>query len=87
MTTIAPSLVKIFDDASLEKIAYKAVSSIPTREPNDQARLGYCVWKFLSDKSGTLEEAINASGIRSSIDETLISKIVRENLKQNGIEI
>ena len=50
MTTNAPSTIKFFDDASLEKIAYKSVSSIPTREPNDQVRLGYSIWKFLSEK-------------------------------------
>lgn len=87
MTTLAPSTTKIFDDASLEKIAYKSVSSIPTKEPNDQYRLGFSIWKFLSDKTGTLNEAIRNSGVNSSIDENVIEKIIRENLKTNGIEI
>ena len=87
MATIAPSTIKNFDDASLEKIAYKIVSTIPTKEPNDQLRLGYCLWKFLSDKVGTLEDAINSAGARTTIEKNLIEKIIRENLKSNGIEV
>ncbi|MEK7818162.1 MAG: hypothetical protein AAB255_00035 [Bacteroidota bacterium] len=87
MTTNAPSTIKFFDDASLEKIAYKSVSSIPTREPNDQVRLGYSIWKFLSEKKGTLEEAIANAQSHALIDAKNIAKIIRENLKLQGIKV
>ena len=87
MTTVAPSKVKEFSATSLEKIAYKSVETILTREPNDQHRLGYCIWKFLSERQGTFEEAIHTAGARILIPESDVVRIVKESLKQSGIAL
>ncbi len=93
MTTVAPAKVKEFSTTSLEKIAYKSVETIPTREPNDQYRLGYCIWKFLapqssiSERKSTLEEAIHTAGARILIPETEVVRTVKESLKQSGIAL
>mgnify|MGYP001572374087 CR=1 FL=1 len=87
MTTLAPSKVQEFLPTSLEKIAYKSVENIPTREPNDQFRLGYHVWLLLSEKKGTLREAIKQSNARLLISESDVYKIISEALKQSNIEI
>ncbi|MDE3057232.1 MAG: hypothetical protein KGJ59_04675 [Bacteroidota bacterium] len=87
MTTVAPSKVKEFSTTSLERIAYKSVATIPTREPNDQYRLGYCIWKFLSERKGTLEEAIHTAGARILIPEAEVIRIVKESLKEQGVAL
>ena len=87
MTTVPPSKVKEFSPSTLEKIAYTSVSTIPTREPNDQSRLGYCVWQFLSERQGTLAQAIHTSGARLLIPEADVLRIVGESLKQAGISV
>jgi len=86
MATVAAAKVKEFDASTLEKIAYSSVKSIPTREPNDQFRLGYCVWDFLSTKKGTLEQAVKYSGARVLIPETEVLTIIKQELKKSGIE-
>ncbi len=85
MTTVAPAKIKEFSQSTLEKIAYSSVATIPTREPNDQNRLGYCVWHFLSERQGTLAQAIRTSGARILIPEADVLRIVAESLKQAGI--
>ena len=87
MTTVPPSKVKEFSPSTLEKIAYTSVSTIPTREPNDQNRLGFCVWHFLSEREGTLAQAIHTSGARLLIPESDVLRIVGESLKQAGISV
>lgn len=87
MSTIAPLPVKAFDASTLEKIAYNSVKSIPTRESNDQNRLGYHVWEFLSAKQGTLEQAIKNSGSRILISEQETVAIIRQELQKSGITL
>ena len=87
MTTVPPSKVKEFSQTTLEKIAYKSVETIPTREPNDQYRLGYCVWRFLSERHSTLLQAIKTSGARVLISENDALRIIMESLKQSGVSL
>jgi hypothetical protein len=87
MTTVAPAKVKEFSPSTLEKIAYASVSTIPTREPNDQNRLGFCVWGFLSERQGTLAQAVHTSGARLLIPESDVLRIVSDSLKQAGISV
>lgn len=87
MTTISPSKVKEFDPTSLEKIAYNSVKTIPTREPNDQYRLGYSIWLWLTERKGTLEQAIKTAGARMLIAEKDAVKIISDELKKEGIEV
>ncbi len=87
MSTVAPSKVKPFDAASLEKIAYNSVKNIPTKEPNDQNRLGYNIWAFLKDKKGTLELAVKNSGARVLLPEAEVILLIKKELKNSNIEI
>ncbi|MEW6060621.1 MAG: hypothetical protein AB1600_01645 [Bacteroidota bacterium] len=87
MTTISPSKVKEFDPTSLEKIAYNSVKTIPTREPNDQYRLGYSIWLWLTERKGTLEQAVKTAGARMLIAEKDAVKIISDELKKEGIEV
>jgi hypothetical protein len=87
MATVPPSKVKEFPASTLEKIAYSSVATIPTREPNDQNRLGYSVWHYLSDRHGTLVQAIHTSGARILIPESDVLRIVSESLKKAGISV
>lgn len=87
MTTIAPPKIKEFDPSTIEKIAYNSVKSIPTREPNDQNRLGYSVWIFLTEKRGTVELAVRNSGSRLLIPEQEAVAIIKKELKNSGVEL
>ena len=87
MTTVPPAKVQEFGAATLEKIAYQSVASIPTREPNDQNRLGFCVWQFLSERKGTLAQAIHTSGSRILIPEADVVRIVGDALKKAGVSL
>ena len=87
MTTKAPSGIAEFPTDSLEKIAYSAVAEIPTQEPNDRNRLGYCVWAWLRDRQGTLEQAIQNSGSRTHIPYSEVSAIVSKRLLERGIKL
>jgi len=86
MTTKAPSGVAEFPAGSLEKIAYNAVAEIPTQEPNDRNRLGFCVWAWLRDRTGTLEQAIRNSGSRTHISYSEVLSIVTRKLEESGIK-
>jgi len=87
MTTKAPAQVAEFPPEALEKIAYNAVSTIPTQEPNDRHRLGYNIWMWLVDRKGTLDQAIRASGSRMHLPPEEVLKIVTQQLKEKGIEV
>jgi hypothetical protein len=86
MTTVPPPNVKTFDAASLEKISYNSVKSIPTREPNDQYRLGYSIWLWLTEKKGSLEQAMKNAGSRMLIAESDALKIIKEELTKANVE-
>jgi hypothetical protein len=84
MATIAPSQVKKFDASSLEAIAYESVKQIPTKEPNDQVRLGYHIWTYLKEKNGTVADAVKNSGARILIPEKEASAIIEAALKEKS---
>jgi hypothetical protein len=87
MTTKAPSSVAEFSPESLEKIAYSSVAEIPTQESNDRNRLGFCVWAWLRDRQGTLEQAIQNSGSRTHISYSEVHKVVSKRLEERGIKL
>ena len=72
---------------SLEVLAYSVVSEIPTTEPNDRARLGYCVWAWLSERRGSLEHAIRAAGTRTPFTTEQMHEIIRKRLEEKGIKV
>ncbi|MCK9409079.1 MAG: hypothetical protein WCX28_00355 [Bacteriovoracaceae bacterium] len=81
MSTIAPAPVKQSDPSSLEKIAYDSVKEIPTKEPNDQNRLGYHLWNYLKEKKGSVAVAVKQSGARILIPENEAVAIIEAALK------
>lgn len=87
MTTVAAPKVKEFDPSSLEKIAYGSVKSIPTKEPNDQYRLGFSVWMYLKERNGTLEQAVKNAGSRILIPEAEALTTIRQELTKAGVNL
>ncbi|MGA2624305.1 MAG: hypothetical protein ABSF91_10665 [Bacteroidota bacterium] len=87
MTTKPPSSVQEFPATSVERIAYESVGTIPTEEPNDRNRLGYHVWRWLTNKQGTLEQAIAESGSQLKISPAEALKIISESLQKHSIGI
>lgn len=87
MSTKPPSPIREFPVESLEKHAYASVSNIPTQESNDRNRLGYHVWRWLSSRQGTLEDAVNESGARISVSKHEAIDAIRDALKKQGINI
>jgi hypothetical protein len=87
MPVVPAPVVKEFSAESIEKRAYNSVRSIPTREPNDEYRLGYHVWRYLAGSIPTLEEAVHMSYARMSISEEEAVKIIREKLGQIGVDL
>jgi hypothetical protein len=87
MTTKAPSSVKEFPADSIERVAYASVESIATQEPNDRNRLGYHVWRWLVNRQGTLEQAVNESGARIFIAAPEAVSRISEVLTKAGIAI
>ena len=87
MTTKAPASVTAFPAESLERTAYDSVADIPTQEPNDRNRLGYCVWMWLVDRKGSLDDAIRFSGCRTNVVHEELVQRVKQRLKEKGIEI
>jgi hypothetical protein len=86
MTTKPPPAVIPAQPESEEKIAYNSVSSIPTEEPNDQYRLGYHVWLWMTKHEGMLEDAIKVSGARILISREEALKIIRDRLHEQGVQ-
>jgi len=87
MTTKAPAAVAEFSADSLEKIAYDSVKGIETQEPNDRNRLGFCVWAWLRDRKGTLEQAVQNSGCRTHVPYSEVVAIVSKTLQERGIKV
>lgn len=87
MTTKPPSKVKEFDPASVEKIAYGAVATIETVETNDRNRLGYHVWRWLTSREGTIEDAIAQSGARLKTSRGQAIEIIKSSLRKSGISV
>jgi hypothetical protein len=87
MTTKPPSPVSESSTDSLERLAYSIAAEIPTQEPNDRNRLGYCLWAWLNERRGTLKQAIGAAGARSPLSTDEILAIVGKRLEEKGIVI
>ena len=87
MTTKAPAAVKESAADSSEKIAYNAVQSIPTEEPNDRNRLGYHVWRWLGDRQGSLEHVVVESGARITISVPEAVAKIKAELQKLGVKL
>ena len=87
MSTKPPASVVESPAESLEKLAYTVVAEIPTPEPNDRNRLGYCLWGWLSERRGTLLQTISAACTRSSLTSEEIFNIIRNRLEEKGIKV
>ncbi len=87
MTTKAPSAVSPFASDTLEKIAYTSVAEVATTEPNDRNRLGYHVWRWLTEKKGTLAQAVAESGARLEIPHADAVKKISDSLRSLGISV
>ena len=87
MSTKPPASIAESPAESLEKLAYQVVAEIPTQEPNDRNRLGYCLWGWLSERRGTLLQTIRAAGVRSSLTPEEIFDRVHKRLAEKGINV
>jgi hypothetical protein len=87
MTTKPPSKVKAAEENSLEKIAYASVAQIPTAEPHDNDRLGYNVWRFLSSRRDSLEDAVRTSGAHLRVSEQEAVERIRQTLREHGVSV
>ncbi|MCL5268391.1 MAG: hypothetical protein M1469_09850 [Bacteroidetes bacterium] len=89
MTSKAPAQVNKFAEDSAEKIAYKIAGQFKMREFNDNNRLGYHIWRYITGTIPTVDEAVRVSGVRLTGGETLggITDKIAEKLKENGIEV
>ena len=89
MTTKAAAQVNKFPEDSSEKIAYKIAEQVKTRESNDNNRLGYHIWRYLTGTIPTIDEAIRVSGVRLAEGETLenFTEQVAKQLKERGFEV
>ncbi|HEY9166934.1 MAG TPA: hypothetical protein VIS48_12325 [Candidatus Kryptonia bacterium] len=89
MTTKAPAQVEKFGEESSESIAYKIAGTARTREPNDNNRLGYHIWRYLQGTIPSIDEAVRVSGLRlieGETEEHVTEKVV-EGLNERGLEV
>jgi hypothetical protein len=86
MTTKPPSSIVEFSAESLEKTAYSIAAEIPAQEPNDNNRLGYCLWGWLSERRGSLLQVIHAAGARTKLTDEEILSIISKQLEEKGIK-
>ncbi len=87
MTTKPPPTVAEFPPDSLEKLAYSVVADIETQEPNDRNRLGYCVWTWLNERRGALQQAVKNSGSRTTLPLDQVYEIIKKRLEEKGITV
>jgi hypothetical protein len=87
MSTKPPASIAESPKESLEKLAYNVIAEIPTEEPNDSNRLGYCLWGWLSERRGTLLQTIKAAGVRSSLSTEEICASIQKRLVEKGINV
>ena len=86
MSTKPPASIIQSPAESLENLAYGVVAEIPTEEPNDRNRLGYVLWGWLSERRGTLLQAIRAAAVRSSLSSEEMNTIILKRLEEKGIK-
>jgi hypothetical protein len=87
MTTKPPSKVQPLAPDAHEAIAYASVEGIPTLEPHDRDRLGYCVYLWLSERRDPLELAVRNAGARLLVSEQEALQRIREGLTARGIQL
>lgn len=87
MSTKPASKIQATPEGSIESIAYAVAAAVPTREPNDRARLGYCLWTWLTERKGTLDGVIKASGVRTDLSTSEVMDILRRQLEAKGIPV
>ncbi len=87
MTTKNPSSIAGYSAESLEKIVYSIAAEIPAQEPNDNNRLGYCLWGWLSERRGTLMQAIHAAGVRTKLSDEEILAVISKKLEEKDIKL
>lgn len=89
MPTKAPGQVNKFAEDSLEAIAYKIADQFSTREFNDNNRLGYHIYRYLTGTIPTIDEAVRVSGVRLTNGETIesVTDKVAQQLKELGKEV
>jgi hypothetical protein len=87
MTTKPPAGIIEFSSESLEKTAYAIAAEIPTQEPNDAHRLGYCLWGWLTERRGSLLQTIHAAGTRTKLTDKEILSIISKRLEEKGIKL
>jgi hypothetical protein len=80
-------------DTELSRLAYAAVSKVPTVEPNDRNRLGYHVWLFLRKEIPTLLDAVTQARSRYVPKHLEITSVVAhieeqlEKIQQGELQI
>jgi len=80
-------------DTALSELAYAAVRSVPTVEPNDRNRLGYHVWLYLRGEISTLEDALHQARARYQPKSLPFEDVVAhvsaelERIKSSGLSI
>lgn len=87
MATKPPPAVEEFSPETLEKVAYSIVADIETLEPNDRNRLGYHVWAWLRERKGSLEEAVQAAGSRTTLSQAEVLDLIRQRMKDRGVNL
>jgi hypothetical protein len=87
MTTRTPSKVRPAPDGSLEQIAYASVAGIPTVEPHDRDRLGYCVYLWMTQHRDPLDLVVKNAGARLLIGDEEALRRVQEQLISRGIQL
>jgi hypothetical protein len=87
MTTKRPLPIAEYPAESLEKIAYSIAAEVPAQEPNDNNRLGYSLWGWLSEQRGSLMQAVQAAGIRTKLTKEEIVAILSKKLEEKGIKL
>ncbi len=87
MTTKPAPAVEPFSPETEEKIAYESVALVGTLEPNDRNRLGYHIWRWLTTREGSLEDAVRESGARLTAPADQAVKSIRDHLSAKGITV
>ena len=87
MTTKPPSEVQHAPDDSLETIAYRSVSGIPSDDAHGLDRLGYNVWLWMRHRKDPLEIAVANAGARLQVSTEEAVRRIRESLTSAGIDL
>ncbi|MGO9482538.1 MAG: hypothetical protein ACLP05_12270 [Candidatus Kryptoniota bacterium] len=89
MTTKAPAQVNKFAEDSSEAIAYKIAEQFSTREFNDNYRLGYHIYRYLTGTIPTIDEAVRVSGVRLAKGATIDNVIekIADQLRELGDKV